>query len=630
MSKGKSTTTTTTDPTQMAMYEDLYGKAKGIAQQPFVPYTGGRVAGFNPDQLQGFDATRGMFNQSMGFDPRSQLNNLANMSTPSVNLPFGYNQPQPSPILQPAPMPITGGGRPTPPPSIGGIGGGGPVMPSSGQMMTGRQSLVNQGLMGNPYGNRVEPILTNDLPMQGNGLVRDPYGNMVDPNNLPDNMKLETGPRGNTVRFADDYALQPSDPGYQSNGRPQNNKLLNISNQRPVQSIGGLGGRQDTRIIDRPGVTVPRPDPIKIGGPVRRGPQPTQTNPFSPTQLGSAAMQNTATVRPVERFDGANISPIDLYSGASVNRGDVRDVTPTSLLDTNLDAYQNPFQSQVIDNTLGDLNRARQLQIQSDQDAAIGRGAFGGSRSALLESETNRNFAEQAAKTAGNLRAQGFDRATGLAGQDIGRQFDADRYMSDADRAIAMQNASFGQQAGLAKQGLLGDVSLNQAKLNQQAGLAGMDASNRAGSQQAQLDASRFGANQNALNQFGLQQGQFDNQMNMGMFDAANRAAFMQPELEMQNRGFQASLLGDQLSDQYRNLGLLSGIGSQQQGLQQAGMDAGYNEFLRAIGYGPQQLNLLAQGVSALPTQSNVTQSNKPGFLDQAAQAAAIYSGFGF
>ena len=73
MSKGKSTTTTTTDPTQMAIYEDLYGKAQGIAEQPFIPYTGARVAGFNPDQFKSFDATRGMFNQSMGYDPRSCL-----------------------------------------------------------------------------------------------------------------------------------------------------------------------------------------------------------------------------------------------------------------------------------------------------------------------------------------------------------------------------------------------------------------------------------------------------------------------------------------------------------------------------------------------------------------------------
>ena len=103
----------------------------------------------------------------------------------------------------------------------------------------------------------------------------------------------------------------------------------------------------------------------------------------------------------------------------------------------------------------------------------------------------------------------------------------------------------------------------------------------------------------------------------------------MRPGLDMQNRQFQAGLLGNQLSDQYRNLGLLSGIGGQQQGLQQRGMDAGYNEFLRAVGYAPQQLGLLAQGVSALPTQSNTTSSNRPGTLDQIGQIANIWSGFG-
>ncbi|QDP46986.1 MAG: hypothetical protein Unbinned4204contig1001_51 [Prokaryotic dsDNA virus sp.] len=406
MSKGKSTTTTTTDPTQMAIYEDLYGKAQGIAEQPFIPYTGARVAGFNPDQLQGFDATRNMFNQSMGFNPRQGLNNLANMSAPTVS------------------------------------------------------------------------------------------------------------PRTGTS-----------------------------------------------------------------------------------TQLQPAAMQQAS-----------NIAPINMFGGASVNRGDVRDVKPTSLLDTNLGAYQNPFQSQVIDNTLSDLNRARQMQIQSDQDAAIGRGAFGGSRSAILEAETNRNFADRAGNLASSLRSQGFDKATSLAGQDIGRDLSAQQFMSDADRQVAMANAGYGQQAGLAGQGLLGDIAQNQAR----------------------LDASRFASDQDATNRFGLQQGQFDNQMNMANLDAQNRAAFMRPGLDMQNRQFQAGLLGNQLSDQYRSLGMLSGIGGQQQGLQQAGMDAGYNEFLRAIGYGPQQLGLLAQGVSALPTQSNVTSSNNPSTLSQIGSVASIFGGLGY
>jgi len=332
---GGDTTVTNTDPATQARYDDLYNRAKGVANQPFVPYTGPRVAGFNPDQLQGFDATRNMFGQSMSFDPRQKLNTLANQSTPTVT-----------------------------------------------------------------------------------------------------------------------------------------------------------------------------------------------------TFTGSAT---------------------------DINRSDIRDVRPQSLLNTNLSAYQNPFQSQVIDNTLGDLNRARQMQIQSDQDAAIGRGAFGGSRSALLESETNRKFAEQAAKASGNLRSQGFDRATSLAGQDIGRQFDADRYMSDVDRQVSMANAGYGNKFGMAN------------------------------------------------------------------MDAQNRARFMQPQLEMQNRGFQAGLLGNQLSDQYKNLGLLSGIGSQQQGLQQRGMDAGYNEFMRALNYGPQQLGLLSSSVFGMdPGRTTTTEQ---GTLGQLGDALDIYQG---
>ena len=42
---GGDTTVTNTDPATQARYDDLYNKAKGIANQPFVPYTGPRVAG---------------------------------------------------------------------------------------------------------------------------------------------------------------------------------------------------------------------------------------------------------------------------------------------------------------------------------------------------------------------------------------------------------------------------------------------------------------------------------------------------------------------------------------------------------------------------------------------------------
>ena len=72
------------DPAMMRIYNDVYNTGRTLANQPYIPYTGARVAGFNPDQLQGFDATRNMFGQSMGYDPRGSLNALAGMSAPSI------------------------------------------------------------------------------------------------------------------------------------------------------------------------------------------------------------------------------------------------------------------------------------------------------------------------------------------------------------------------------------------------------------------------------------------------------------------------------------------------------------------------------------------------------------------
>ncbi len=272
MSKGKTVSSSAVDPAQMAMFQDLYDTSKSIASQPFVPYTGARVAGFNPDQLRGFDATRGIFESAQALDPRGAINTLAGQSAPTL-------------------------------------------------------------------------------------------------------------------------------------------------------------------------------------------------------------------------------------LGADIN------------------AYQNPFNTQVIDQSLSDLDRARQMAIGGDQDRAISAGAFGGSRSGILEAETNRAFADQAARTSSGLRQAGFNQAQRAAESDIGRQMD--------------------------------------------------------------------------------------------------------------NRRFQAGLQSGLLGDQYQTLGLLGNMGSQQQNLGQAGLNAGYNEFLRALDYGPRQLGLLSQGVSAMP--QNVTQTSRKDtgtgdILGSAAQIAALFA----
>ena len=52
MSKGSQTTSVDLPEYQKRQQQELFQAAKGMAGQPFVPYTGPLVAGFNPDQLR--------------------------------------------------------------------------------------------------------------------------------------------------------------------------------------------------------------------------------------------------------------------------------------------------------------------------------------------------------------------------------------------------------------------------------------------------------------------------------------------------------------------------------------------------------------------------------------------------
>jgi hypothetical protein len=282
----KQTSSTQVDPAQMAMYEDLYGRAKGIAQQPFVPYTGSRIAGFNPDQLRQFQATRGLFETGMQYDPLTGLQGLAQQQAPQVG------------------------------------------------------------------------------------------------------------------------------------------------------------------------------------------------------QVGS-------------------------------------------LLGADIGAYQSPYQQQVIDQTMADIQRESDIAQQLAQSRAIKAGAFGGSRSALLETEATRPYIEQKARTSAALRQAGFEQAQRAAESDIARQ----------------------QQ--------------------------------------------------------------------MAMFA---------PELELKARAQQAGLLGGVGSIQQQRLGQLGQIGLQQQRLQQGALDVPYQEFQRALGYGPQQLGLLSQAVYGQPENKTLTERTSPSFIDRASGAVDLYT----
>ena len=78
---------------------------------------------------------------------------------------------------------------------------------------------------------------------------------------------------------------------------------------------------------------------------------------------------------------------------------------------TSMAQYYNPYTSEVIDRAMSDIARAGDIQRQGIGAQAVGRGAFGGSRQAIAESELARRVLDQQARTAGQLRQSGFQKA---------------------------------------------------------------------------------------------------------------------------------------------------------------------------------------------------------------------------
>ena len=86
MSKGKQTTTqeATLPDWQKDLYMDYYQRAQEAADIPFQAYTGDRIAGLSPEELQMGAGIQGLFGTAFGFDPTSQLQQLAGQQAPQI------------------------------------------------------------------------------------------------------------------------------------------------------------------------------------------------------------------------------------------------------------------------------------------------------------------------------------------------------------------------------------------------------------------------------------------------------------------------------------------------------------------------------------------------------------------
>lgn len=188
-------------------------------------------------------------------------------------------------------------------------------------------------------------------------------------------------------------------------------------------------------------------------------------------------------------MNAANYQPMQVRA-ATVN--------PATVGRTNLNQYMNPFQQQVIDTTMADLNRQQQMTQNQLGAQATAAGAFGGSRHGVAMGETNDAYARQQAAALAGLNSQNFMNAQQQAQFDSGQLNQGRQFNANSQMQARLAN----QQAGLnaANLGLSGAQTLGNLSntgFGQGMAITGQQAA--------------MGAQQQALNQalINAQQGQF-------------------------------------------------------------------------------------------------------------------------
>ena len=179
--------------------------------------------------------------------------------------------------------------------------------------------------------------------------------------------------------------------------------------------------------------------------------------------LGDAATALTGVQSATEPYE---IASRDALIAAINNAGLARgEFDPSGIA-----AFQNPFETAVVQQALADLQRQGDIAQLGVRAQAAGTGAFGGTRQAISEQELARNILDQQARTAGQLRAQGFQDAAQRAQQAFeaakARELQAAQTTGQLASGLGSLGLDFGR-LGIATGDALGTLGLRQASLGE-------------------------------------------------------------------------------------------------------------------------------------------------------------------
>lgn len=273
--------------------------------------------------------------------------------------------------------------------------------------------------------------------------------------------------------------------------------------------------------------------------------------------------------------------------------------------------YMSPYMQSVVDIQQREADRQAGIAGTQRNAEATGKGAFGGSRQAIMDAEAARNLATQK----GDIQAKGLqdsfqqaqaqfnaDQGRGLTAQQAteqSRQFGAGQGLQAA--GMGAQYGTAAQQAGAQARQFAANLGLQGAMGEAQYGTAAQQAA-QADRQFAQTQALQNAQNTATFGAQAAQLGEQSRQYGAGLgLQGANTAL----------QG--ASTLGNLGNQQFNQAKDISGLqylyGAAQQQNQQAQNDVGYQNFQAANQYPQQMLSFQSNMLNGLPMNGSSTSS---------------------
>ena len=183
--------------------------------------------------------------------------------------------------------------------------------------------------------------------------------------------------------------------------------------------------------------------------------------------LGEAAnVSRAGTVRGADEISQGLTSGRGLTNQANITgMGSARGFDPRSTA-----GFYNPYEDQVVQQTLTDLDRQSAQQDMGLRDQAVSQGAFGGSRGRIAQGELARQQERGAAEAIAGIRSGGYNQAQQQAQQAFESQQGRQAQLAGLQGQLGQGVFGMGLQGGQGLAGLGSQFSQGFGQLGQQYG----------------------------------------------------------------------------------------------------------------------------------------------------------------